>query len=76
MDFYFRQKWQDPRLQFQGPKRVATLSVGTEFLKSIWVPDTFFVNEKKSYFHVATTSNEFLRISQKGEIIRSIRYGN
>ena len=65
--------WKDPRLSFNGPKKVSTLSVSTEFLKSIWVPDTFFVNEKKSYFHTATTSNEFLRISQTGDILRSIR---
>ena len=73
VDFYFRQKWKDPRLQFQGPKRVSTLSVTSEFLKKIWVPDTFFVNEKQSHFHHATTSNEFLRISQTGDILRSIR---
>lgn len=47
--------------------------VSTEFLQKIWVPDTFFANEKSSYFHMATTSNEFLRISHNGEINRSIR---
>lgn len=39
----------------------------------MWVPDTFFVNEKTSYFHTATTNNEFLRISQTGDILRSMR---
>ncbi|XP_021961461.1 gamma-aminobutyric acid receptor subunit beta isoform X2 [Folsomia candida] len=73
VDFYFRQTWTDPRLSFKGPPGVKTLSVGTEFLKTIWVPDTFFVNEKKSYFHTATTSNEFLRISESGDVIRSLR---
>ncbi|OXA49894.1 gamma-aminobutyric acid receptor subunit beta [Folsomia candida] len=73
VDFYFRQTWVDPRLRFQGPPGVKTLSVGTEFLKTIWVPDTFFVNEKKSYFHTATTSNEFLRISEEGDVLRSLR---
>ncbi|OXA45738.1 gamma-aminobutyric acid receptor subunit beta isoform X1 [Folsomia candida] len=73
VDFYFRQTWKDPRLKFKGPPGVNTLSVGTEFLKTLWVPDTFFVNEKKSYFHTATTSNEFLRISQDGDVLRSIR---
>ncbi|XP_039763043.1 gamma-aminobutyric acid receptor subunit beta-like isoform X2 [Pararge aegeria] len=37
------------------------------------VPDTFFVNEKQSYFHIATTSNEFIRIHHSGSITRSIR---
>ncbi|OXA60668.1 Gamma-aminobutyric acid receptor subunit beta, partial [Folsomia candida] len=73
LDFYFRQMWKDPRLKFEGTEGISTLSVGSEFLKSIWVPDTFFVNEKTSYFHTATTSNEFLRISKDGDILRSIR---
>lgn len=73
LDFYFRQFWTDPRLAFRKRPGVETLSVGSEFIKNIWVPDTFFVNEKKSYFHIATTSNEFIRIHHTGSITRSIR---
>ncbi|XP_045465869.1 gamma-aminobutyric acid receptor subunit beta-like isoform X3 [Harmonia axyridis] len=73
LDFYFRQFWTDPRLAFRKQPAVETLSVGSEFIKNIWVPDTFFVNEKQSYFHVATTSNEFIRIHHSGSITRSIR---
>lgn len=74
MDFYFRQFWTDPRLAYKKRTGVETLSVGSEFIKNIWVPDTFFVNEKQSYFHIATTSNEFIRIHYSGSITRSIRY--
>ncbi|XP_060832011.1 gamma-aminobutyric acid receptor subunit beta isoform X4 [Bombus pascuorum] len=73
LDFYFRQFWTDPRLAFKKRAGVETLSVGSEFIKNIWVPDTFFVNEKQSYFHIATTSNEFIRIHHSGSITRSIR---
>ncbi|XP_012232461.1 gamma-aminobutyric acid receptor subunit beta isoform X3 [Linepithema humile] len=73
LDFYFRQFWTDPRLAFKKRQGVETLSVGSEFIKNIWVPDTFFVNEKQSYFHIATTSNEFIRIHHSGSITRSIR---
>ncbi|XP_076686101.1 resistant to dieldrin isoform X3 [Andrena cerasifolii] len=73
LDFYFRQFWTDPRLAFTKQQDVETLSVGSEFIKNIWVPDTFFVNEKQSYFHIATTSNEFIRIHHSGSITRSIR---
>ncbi|XP_050535645.1 gamma-aminobutyric acid receptor subunit beta-like isoform X2 [Daktulosphaira vitifoliae] len=73
LDFYFRQFWTDPRLAFSKRPGVETLSVGSEFIKNIWVPDTFFVNEKQSYFHIATTSNEFIRIHHSGSITRSIR---
>lgn len=74
LDFYFRQFWTDPRLAFKQRTGVETLSVGSEFIKNIWVPDTFFVNEKQSYFHIATTSNEFIRIHHSGSITRSIRW--
>ena len=37
------------------------LVVAADYIKEIWVPDTFFVNEKTAYFHVATQENQFLR---------------
>ena len=58
------------------PFRIAGLEklvVGAEYIKLMWVPDTFFVNEKTAYFHEATTENQFLRILHTGEILRSIR---
>lgn len=73
LDFYFRQFWTDPRLGYRKRPGVETLSVGSDFIKNIWVPDTFFVNEKQSYFHIATTSNEFIRVHHSGSITRSIR---
>ena len=47
--------------------------VGAEYIRLIWVPDTFFVNEKIALFHQATTENQFLRIMHTGEILRSMR---
>ncbi|XP_040570160.1 gamma-aminobutyric acid receptor subunit beta isoform X2 [Lepeophtheirus salmonis] len=73
LDMYFRQFWQDPRLSFTGRPGLEKLVVGAEYIRLIWVPDTFFVNEKTAYFHKATTENQFLRILHTGEILRSIR---
>ena len=75
MDMYFRQFWQDPRLSFEKRPNLDKLVVGAEYINQIWVPDTFFVNEKTAYFHKATTENQFLRILHTGETLRSIRYG-
>ena len=47
--------------------------VAADYIKQIWVPDTFFVNEKTAYFHVATQENQFLRITHLGSILRSMR---
>lgn len=72
-DFYFRQTWVDPRLRFTKSGDITTLYVGAEVSKRIWLPDTFFGNEKMAYFHEATTPNVFLRIDHTGEVYRSIR---
>lgn len=72
-DFYFRQTWKDPRLAFVPSPGIDNLYVGAEVADRIWVPDTFFANEKSAYFHTATTQNTFLRIGSKGEVLRSIR---
>lgn len=72
-DFYFRQAWTDPRLSFSPLPGIENLYVGAEVADKIWVPDTFFANEKSAYFHFATTFNTFLRIGFKGDVFRSIR---
>ncbi|XP_070391520.1 gamma-aminobutyric acid receptor subunit beta isoform X1 [Dermacentor albipictus] len=72
-DFYFRQSWRDERLSFQKSPDLESMTVGAEVAEKIWVPDTFFANEKSAYFHAATTPNTFLRIGSGGEVFRSIR---
>ena len=73
-DMYFRQFWSDPRLSFVSAEfGIEKLVVGAEYIKLIWVPDTFFVNEKIALFHQATTENQFLRITHTGEVLRSMR---
>ncbi|XP_076352471.1 gamma-aminobutyric acid receptor subunit beta-like [Tachypleus tridentatus] len=72
LDFYFRQFWTDERLSFKAGD-LQSLSVGAEVVDRIWVPDTFFANEKSAYFHHATTPNTFLRIGHDGRVLRSIR---
>ena len=72
-DFYFRQKWFDPRLEFDPVGEIDELCVGAEFAEKIWLPDTFFANEKTATFHKATTENTFIRIANNGRVYRSIR---
>ncbi|VDM96415.1 unnamed protein product [Thelazia callipaeda] len=76
LDFYLRQTWNDPRLAFsQHPFNVfeendiESLTVGIDYLQKLWKPDTFFPNEKKSFFHIATTHNSFLRIDPNGNVL-------
>ncbi|XP_023932518.1 gamma-aminobutyric acid receptor alpha-like [Lingula anatina] len=73
MDCYFRQRWVDKRLGFDGPKSLNTLTINNIMLDKIWRPDTYFYNGKASYLHTITTPNKFLRISRDGSIYYSMR---
>lgn len=77
LDIYLRQTWYDPRLAFgkldTGFERIKSLTVGIEYLDKLWKPDTFFPNEKKSFFHTSTTHNSFLRIDPEGKVYISQR---
>ena len=72
LDFYFRQHWHDPRLNFSSSGE-DELCISNEMLGRIWWPDTFFANAKMASFHAATTHNAFLRISPNGNITQSLR---
>jgi len=54
-DFYFRQTWHDPRLSFKKLGDIQTLYVGAEVSKKIWLPDTFFGNEKMVSLYCSPT---------------------
>ncbi|KPM11896.1 hypothetical protein QR98_0104740 [Sarcoptes scabiei] len=73
-DFYFRQSWRDQRLSFRPQPGIEALYVGAEVSEKIWVPDTFFANEKAAQFHMATTPNTFIRIKSNGEVFLSMSY--
>ncbi|XP_071043648.1 gamma-aminobutyric acid receptor subunit alpha-6-like isoform X2 [Parasteatoda tepidariorum] len=71
MDCYFRQKWTDRRLMFEGP--IPSLSLNIKMLEGIWKPDTYFHNGKGSYLHTITLPNKLLRIFQNGQVLYSMR---
>jgi len=60
-------------LSFEPLPNINNLFVGAEVADKIWVPDTFFANEKQASFHLTTTPNKFLRISHQGGVFQSIR---
>ena len=67
-----RQSWMDNRLKFNATG-VDALALNWAFLSKIWVPDTYFINGKKSYLHKITVPNRFVRISANGQISYSQR---
>ncbi|XP_077983267.1 glycine receptor subunit alpha-2-like [Glandiceps talaboti] len=68
--FFMRQRWNDPRLSFNG---TTTIALNNKLLDKIWVPDLYFINEKDGKFHSITVDNKLLRISPNGDVLYSMR---
>lgn len=55
LDCYFRQFWEDFRLQFNDTGTGLTeLAMNWQFLTKIWRPDTVIINGKDSSLHKIT----------------------
>lgn len=42
MDVYFRQKWRDVRLRFNGSEKMQALALNNRMLEYIWKVSVFF----------------------------------
>ncbi|ENN82104.1 hypothetical protein YQE_01519, partial [Dendroctonus ponderosae] len=62
----------DERLAFSHEDEVLTLS--GDFAEKIWVPDTFFANDKNSYLHDVTERNKLVRLNGDGSITYGMRF--
>ncbi|XP_075264445.1 glycine receptor subunit alphaZ1-like, partial [Convolutriloba macropyga] len=66
---FLRQIWVDPRLSFS--QLNSSVSLTPSFLKKLWVPDAYIINEKEANFHHVTTENKLVRLSPNGEVLYS-----
>ncbi|XP_039622453.1 gamma-aminobutyric acid receptor subunit alpha-3 [Polypterus senegalus] len=71
IDVFFRQRWNDERLKFNGPMKI--LPLNNLLASNIWTPDTFFHNGKKSVAHNMTTPNKLLRLTENGTLLYTMR---
>ncbi|XP_063375294.1 gamma-aminobutyric acid receptor subunit beta-like isoform X2 [Cydia amplana] len=69
---YLNQYWKDERLGFGLQDEVLTLS--GDFADKIWVPDTFFANDKNSFLHDVTERNKLVRLGGDGSITYGMRF--
>ncbi|XP_076042748.1 gamma-aminobutyric acid receptor subunit beta-like isoform X2 [Oratosquilla oratoria] len=69
---YLNQYWKDERLSFSSKEEMLTLP--GEFAEKIWVPDTFFANDKNSYLHDVTEKNKMVRLHGDGSITYGMRF--
>lgn len=68
----FREQWNDERLKFDdfgGRFKYLTLTDP----RKVWMPDTFFRNEKYGHFHAILVNNVYVRVFPNGDVLYSIR---
>ncbi|XP_037090077.1 gamma-aminobutyric acid receptor subunit beta-like isoform X2 [Pollicipes pollicipes] len=69
---YLNQYWKDERLAFSNGDDILTLS--GDFAEKIWVPDTYFDNDKNSFLHDVTEKNKMVRLHGDGSITYGMRF--
>ena len=70
---YLNQYWNDERLAFSDNLN-ESMTLSGDFAEKIWVPDTFFTNDKNSFLHDVTEKNKMIRLFGNGAIIYGMRY--
>lgn len=69
VSMYLRQRWRDPRLVFPPIyNKTKKFRIGETSINQLWLPDTFFRNEKRATFHEVTVNNRFVHLNATGYI--------
>ncbi|XP_056015552.1 glycine receptor subunit alpha-1-like isoform X2 [Ostrea edulis] len=73
MSFYLRQRWYDPRLQFNASLGIDVLELDPKLMEKIWVPDIYIINEKTAKIHEVTVPNKMMYLYPNGLVLYSAR---
>ena len=69
VNIYLHQSWRDPRLQFVPlDGNMLQIKLDESYWSKLWLPDTFFRNEKRASYHDVTVANKLLRINATGHV--------
>ncbi|XP_066576712.1 gamma-aminobutyric acid receptor subunit beta-1 [Amia ocellicauda] len=68
---YFQQSWRDKRLSYTGIP--LNLTLDNRVADQLWVPDTYFLNDKKSFVHGVTVKNRMIRLHPDGTVLYGLR---
>nr|KAF6500157.1 gamma-aminobutyric acid type A receptor subunit beta1 [Molossus molossus] len=68
---YFQQSWKDKRLSYSGIP--LNLTLDNRVADQLWVPDTYFLNDKKSFVHGVTVKNRMIRLHPDGTVLYGLR---
>ncbi|XP_041908898.1 gamma-aminobutyric acid receptor subunit beta-1 isoform X2 [Corvus kubaryi] len=71
LTMYFQQSWRDKRLSYSGIP--LNLTLDNRAADQLWVPDTYFQNDKKSFVHGVTVKNRMIRLHPDGTVLYGLR---
>ncbi|XP_072293810.1 gamma-aminobutyric acid receptor subunit beta-3 isoform X3 [Eucyclogobius newberryi] len=71
LTMYFQQYWRDKRLAYAGIP--LNLTLDNRVADQLWVPDTYFLNDKKSFVHGVTVKNRMIRLHPDGTVLYGLR---
>ncbi|TNN46044.1 Gamma-aminobutyric acid receptor subunit beta-3 [Liparis tanakae] len=71
LTMYFQQYWRDKRLAYIGIP--LNLTLDNRVADQLWVPDTYFLNDKKSFVHGVTVKNRMIRLHPDGTVLYGLR---
>ncbi|XP_051472715.1 gamma-aminobutyric acid receptor subunit beta-1 isoform X2 [Apus apus] len=71
LTMYFQQSWRDKRLSYSGIP--LNLTLDNRVADQLWVPDTYFLNDKKSFVHGVTVKNQMIRLHPDGTVLYGLR---
>ncbi|KAE8625636.1 hypothetical protein XENTR_v10006346 [Xenopus tropicalis] len=71
LTMYFQQYWRDKRLAYTGIP--LNLTLDNRVADQLWVPDTYFLNDKKSFVHGVTVKNRMIRLHPDGTVLYGLR---
>ncbi|RXM93378.1 Gamma-aminobutyric acid receptor subunit beta-2 [Acipenser ruthenus] len=67
LTMYFQQAWRDKRLSYS--EIPLNLTLDNRVADQLWVPDTYFLNDKKSFVHGVTVKNRMIRLHPDGTVL-------
>ncbi|XP_062621375.1 glycine receptor subunit alpha-2-like isoform X1 [Saccostrea cucullata] len=73
MSFFLRQRWIDNRMNYTPAFNMTRLELDNRRMADVWVPDLYFVNEKKADVHDVTVPNKLMHVYPNGLIVYSMR---
>uniref|UniRef100_A0A915MDH9 Glutamate-gated chloride channel n=1 Tax=Meloidogyne javanica TaxID=6303 RepID=A0A915MDH9_MELJA len=68
VQFRFQQQWLDERLAFKMSEAADLQQINLARDQPIWIPDSFFQNERSGHYHMLDQENRFVQVDVDGRV--------